>query len=157
MKRLLQKTMGALKQSLDFQDKILVFVFLNSNWYRKKGAKKMKITVFYLQEVIHIFHVRFIYIHVIIILGSRANLFRLYKVRCHNESACFLLAGLRLVQCRGPVHSVLVMLQIQAVLRLHGFLNYTIYFGALMSFVHLVLNHTSSYTVFCLHCCLYKV
>ena len=99
--------MGALKQSLDFQDKIVVF--LNSNWYRKKGAKK-KVTVFLLQEVIHIFHVTFIYIHVVIFLGSRANLFRLYKVRCHNESACFLLVGLRHVQCRGPVHSVLAML-----------------------------------------------
>ena len=100
--------MGALKQSLDFQDKIVVF--LNSNWYRKKGSQEIKVTLFLLQKVIHFFHVTFIYIHVVIFLGSRANLFRLYKVRCHNESACFLLAGLRLVQCRGPVHSVLAKL-----------------------------------------------
>ena len=44
---------------------------------------------------------------------------------------------------------------IQAVLRLHGSL--TTWFILVLSFVHLVLNHSSTYTVFCLHGCFSKV
>ena len=41
----------------------------------------------------------------------------------------------------------------QAVLCLHGFLNNTVHFGTR----HLVLNHSSVYTVFCLHGCFFNV
>ena len=51
---------------------------------------------------------------------------------------------------------------LQAVLHLHGslttrFSKYITWFILVLSFVHLVLNHSSAYTVFCLHGCFSKV